>query len=183
MVGPGRPPPRRQGRCVLNRFADALLLGGACEAEARRLRDVLPQRFTRFGLTMPPEHTALLACQRPSSRHPSAGGTGPCDWLGLPHSWGTTRQGDGGIKRQTVGKRLRRVSPVAVAQACPSRCGPVWWPSHRLPLVHASQASLRQPLLAPSTRWCLSRAAGPHPARGVGATGAPLVLGPASPGG
>ena len=65
-----------QGRGVLSRFADAFIIGCECEADARRIMDVLPQRFTRFGLTMPPEHTALMAFQRPPRRHPAAGGTG-----------------------------------------------------------------------------------------------------------
>ena len=100
--------PRRQGRGFRRRFAEDVLIGCACEAAARRMRAVLPKRFTRFRLTMHPEKTALMACKRPPSRHPSAGGTGTCAWLGLTHSWGKTRQGYGVIKRKTVGKRLRR---------------------------------------------------------------------------
>ena len=55
-----------------------VIIGCACEADARRMMDVLPQRFTRFRLTMHPEKTALMACKRPPSRTQSAGGTGTC---------------------------------------------------------------------------------------------------------
>jgi RNA-directed DNA polymerase len=101
-------PPRRQGRGFLRRLADDCIIGCECEAEARRILDVLPQRFPRFRLTMHPEKTALMAFKRPPSRHPSAGGTGTFAFLGLTHSWGKTRQGYWGIKRKTVGQRLRR---------------------------------------------------------------------------
>ena len=84
------------------------IIGCECEAEARRIRDVLPKRFTRFRLTIHPEKTALMACKRPPSRHQSAGGTGTFDFLGLTHYWAKTRQGYWVIKRKTVGKRLRR---------------------------------------------------------------------------
>jgi hypothetical protein len=98
----------REGLGVRFPWATRLILGGACETDARRILEVLPKRFTRFRLTMPPEKTALIAFKRPPSRNQSAGGTGPCALLGLTHSWGKTRQGYWGIKRKTVGKRLRR---------------------------------------------------------------------------
>jgi RNA-directed DNA polymerase len=77
--------PRRQGRCLLRRCADDFLIGCEREAEARRILEVRPKRFTRFRLTMHPEKTALRAVKRPPSRNQSAGGTGTCDFLGLPH--------------------------------------------------------------------------------------------------
>jgi hypothetical protein len=101
-------PPRRHGRGLVTRCADDGRLGCALAAEARRGRDVLPRRLARFRRTRPPEQTVWTACQRPPRRHPSAGGTGTFDVLGLTHDWATTRRGDGVIKRQTVGKRLRR---------------------------------------------------------------------------
>ena len=100
--------PRRQGHCFLRRCADDCIIGGEREADARRIMDVLPQRFTRFRLTMHPEKTALMAFQRPPSRDRAAGGTGTFDVLGFTHYWAKTRQGYWVIKRKTVGKRLRR---------------------------------------------------------------------------
>jgi len=100
--------PRMQGRCFLSRFADDFIIGCECEADARRIMEVLPKRFTRFRLTIHPEKTALIAFKRPPSRNQSAGGTGTFDFLGFTHYWGKTRQGYWVIKRKTVGKRLRR---------------------------------------------------------------------------
>jgi RNA-directed DNA polymerase len=100
--------PRMQGRCFVTRFADACILGCELEADARRVMAVLPKRFNRFGLTIHPEKTAVIAFKKPPSRAPSARGTGTCDFLGLTHYWATTRRGDGVIKRKTVRKRLRR---------------------------------------------------------------------------
>src|SRR5262249_20669791 len=50
--------PRMQGRCFLSRFADDFIIGCECEADARRIMEVLPKRFTRFRLTIHPEKTA-----------------------------------------------------------------------------------------------------------------------------
>jgi hypothetical protein len=100
--------PRRQGQCLLTRFADDCIIGCALEADARRGMDVWPKRFARFRLTMHPEKTAFMAFKRPPSREPSARGTGSFDVLGFPHSWAKPRRGDWVIKRKTVGKRRRR---------------------------------------------------------------------------
>src|SRR5262249_4639229 len=101
-------PPRRQGQCFRTRCADDFLIGCAREADARRVMAVLPKRFARFRLTIQPAKTAFMACKRPPRPAPSARGTGSCALLGFTHSWAKTRRGDWGIKRKTVGKRLRR---------------------------------------------------------------------------
>ena len=100
-------PPRMPGRCFVTRFADDCIIGCALEADARRVMEVLPRRFARFRLTMHPDKTVLTAFKRPR-RNPSAGGKGTFDFLGLTHYWAKTRRGYWGIKRKTVGKRLRR---------------------------------------------------------------------------
>jgi len=100
--------PRRKGQCVLTRCADDVIIGCTVEADARRGMAVWPKRCARFRLTIHPEKTVLMACKRPPSRDPSAGGTGTFDFLGFTHDWGKTRQGYWVIKRKTVGKRFRR---------------------------------------------------------------------------
>ena len=100
--------PRMKGRCFVTRFADDCIIGCELEADARRVMDVLPKRFNRFGLTIHPEKTALIAFQEPPSRAQSTGGQGSFDFLGFTHYWAKTRRGYWVIKRKTVGKRLRR---------------------------------------------------------------------------
>jgi group II intron reverse transcriptase/maturase len=100
--------PRRKGQCFLRRFADDFIIGCVLEADARRVMEVLPQRFARCRLTIHPEKTGLIAFKRPPSRAQSAGGTGTVDFLGFTPYWGKTRQGYWVIKRKTIGQRLRR---------------------------------------------------------------------------
>ena len=97
-----------KGRCFLTRFADDCIIGFELEADARRVMAVLPQRFDRFRLTMHPEKTVLVECKKPPCRERSANGKGTFDLLGLTHDWAKSRRGYWVIKRQTVGKRLRR---------------------------------------------------------------------------
>jgi len=63
-------------RSLSHSFTLDCIIGFAFEADAHRAMDVLPKRFHRFGLTIHPEKTVLLAFQRPPSRDPSAGGRG-----------------------------------------------------------------------------------------------------------
>ena len=100
--------PRMKGRCCVSRFGEDFIIGCELEADARRVMAVLPKRFNRFGLTIHPEKTVLIAFKKPSSRDPSATGKGTFDFLGFTHYWAKTRRGYWVIKRKTVRKRLRR---------------------------------------------------------------------------
>ena len=57
--------PRMKGRCFLSRFADDFVIGFELESDARRVMEVLPKRFNRFGLTIHPTKTALIEFGRP----------------------------------------------------------------------------------------------------------------------
>ena len=100
--------PRMQGRCFLMRFADDCVIGCAREGDARKVRAVLPKRFARFGLTMHPTKTTLMACRNPEAHAGSDSGHGPCALRGWTHDWTTSRQGFWVIKRRTARQRLRR---------------------------------------------------------------------------
>jgi len=100
--------PRMQGRCFLIRFADDFVIGCESEADARRIMDVLPKRFARYGLTIHPTKTTLIAFRKPAARQGSADGSGTFDFLGLTHYWTKSRRGFWVIKRRTARKRLRR---------------------------------------------------------------------------
>ena len=100
--------PRMQGRGFLMRFADDLVIGGAWETDARRIRAVRPKRCARFGRRMHPTKTALSTCRKPDTRQETEDGNGPVDVLGLTHSWTTSRRGCWVIKRKTARKRRHR---------------------------------------------------------------------------
>ena len=100
--------PRIQGRCFLIRFADDFVIGCESEADARRIMDVLPKRFARYGLTIHPTKTTLIAFRKPAARQGSADGSGTFDFLGLTHYWTQSRRGFWVIKRRTARKRLCR---------------------------------------------------------------------------
>jgi RNA-directed DNA polymerase len=90
---------RLKGRAFLIRYADDFVMGFTCEEDARRVIYVLPKRFGRYGLTIHPDKTRLLAFQ-PSDRSDrtdtSAGSEpGTFDFLGFTHYWGRSRKGSG----------------------------------------------------------------------------------------
>ena len=100
--------PRMQGRCFLLRFADDFVIGCELEADARKIMTVLPKRFARFGLTIHPTKTALIAFRKPKAHQGSESGNGTCTFLGLTHSGTQSRQGFWVMKRRTASKRVRR---------------------------------------------------------------------------
>jgi len=104
--------PRLQGRAFLIRYADDFVMGFACAEDARRVLDVLPKRFGRYGLTIHPDKTRLVPFRppsrpdRPPASRPDRPGT--FDLLGFTHYWGRSRQGHWVVKRQTARSRFRR---------------------------------------------------------------------------
>ena len=57
--------PRLKGRSFLIRYADDFVMGFSCEEDARRVMDVLPKRFGKYGLTIHPDKTRLVPFERP----------------------------------------------------------------------------------------------------------------------
>ena len=100
--------PRMRGRCFMVRFADDFIIGFEHEWEARKVMDVLPKRFGRFGLAVHSEKTKLVQCRKPPAHVKKAGFNGTFDFLGFTHYWDKARQGYWVIKRKTMGKRARR---------------------------------------------------------------------------
>src|SRR5512135_1964055 len=56
----------REGLGVKFPRATRLVMGFACEEDARRVLAVLPKRFAKYGLTIHPEKTRLVPFERPS---------------------------------------------------------------------------------------------------------------------
>jgi len=108
----GEVKPRLKGRAFLIRYADDFVIGFACEEDARRVLEVLPKRFGKYGLTLHPDKTRLVAFQRPgqsSSQSSSGGGTpGSFDFLGFTHYWAKSRRGYWVVQRRTSRSRLGR---------------------------------------------------------------------------
>lgn len=115
--------PRLRGRSQLVRYADDFVLVFEHEEDARRVMDVLPKRFARFGLTLHPEKTRLLdfrhPWRRPSGPTPPPGEheSRAFDFLGFRLLWMKTKKGGFAVRPQTAPKRLSR-SLQAINQWC-----------------------------------------------------------------
>jgi len=99
--------PRMRGSAFLVRYADDAVLVFAREEDARRVLDVLPKRFGKYGLTLHPDKTRLIPFKRPR-RAASRSGVGSFDLLGFTHYWTKSRKGNWVIKRKTAKSRFRR---------------------------------------------------------------------------
>jgi group II intron reverse transcriptase/maturase len=105
--------PRLKGRAFLVRYADDAVMAFSCEADARRVMDVLPKRFGKFGLTLHPEKTRLVPFQHPARIQRPTGpeeppSAGAFDLLGFTHYWGRSRNGVWVVKRKTAKDRFAR---------------------------------------------------------------------------
>ena len=107
--------PRLKGRADLIRYADDFVIGFADEEDAKRVMEVLPKRFGRYGLSLHPEKTRLVPFRRPplsprggSGGDRGGGGPGSFDFLGFTHVWARSQRGNWVIKQRTAASRLRR---------------------------------------------------------------------------
>jgi group II intron reverse transcriptase/maturase len=105
--------PRLRGRAFLVRYADDFVIGFENEEDARRVQGVLGKRFAKYGLTLHPEKTRLVAFGRPAdqtkdSSQKEGATAGTFDLLGFTHYWGKSRRGKWVVSRKTASSRLRR---------------------------------------------------------------------------
>jgi len=104
--------PRLKGRAFLVRYADDFVIVFEQEGDARRVLDVLPKRFGKYGLQLHPEKTRLVRFQRPQGRSNPKGGDGSCaesfDLLGFTLYWGRSRKGYWVMKSKTAKSRFSR---------------------------------------------------------------------------
>jgi RNA-directed DNA polymerase len=107
--------PRLIGRAVLIRYADDVVIIFSNEQDARRVGDVLPKRFAKYGLTLHPEKTRLVDFRRPDRREvPFSDSSGArsrpetFDLLGFTHYWAKSRKRYWVVKQKTGKDRLRR---------------------------------------------------------------------------
>ena len=129
--------PRLRGRAMLYRYADDAVLVLSREDDARQVMGVLPKRLAKYGLTLHPDKTRRLRFPRPPSgpgdrvlREDQA--SRGCEFLGVSHYWGQSRQGNWVVKRRTAPKRFGRMLK-HMAQWCRgNRHQPVVWQHQQL---------------------------------------------------
>ena len=100
--------PRMRGHGFMVRFADDFVIGFQREDDAKRVMDVLPKRFAKYGLEIHPQKSRLLEFGKPASRKEVTRGDNTFDFLGFTHYWARTRRGDWVIKRKTARKKVRK---------------------------------------------------------------------------
>ena len=90
------------------RFADDAVLVFANEDDARRVAEVLPKRFAKYGLRLHPEKTRLVAFRYKGSSPRDGDRPGTFDFLGFTHYWGRSKRGKPFVQRKTAKGRLAR---------------------------------------------------------------------------
>lgn len=96
--------PRLRGRAALIRFADDYVILFTNEQDAHRVWEVLPKRFSSYGLKLHEEKTRLIDFHRPNGdRHKSE----TFVFLGFTHFWGRSRKGNWVMKRRTAKEKLK----------------------------------------------------------------------------
>lgn len=119
--------PRMKGYCFIVRFADDFVIGCQYEEDARRIMNVLPKRFDRFGLSIHPEKTKLIPFGKPAHGKGVRRGEATFDFLGFTHYWAKSLRGYWVIKRKTARKKVRKTI-VAMGTWCRNnRHKPIEW--------------------------------------------------------
>lgn len=126
--------PRLGGQAKLVRYADDFVVVCEQERDARRVFDVLPKRFERYGLRLHPDKTRLVRFERPSRNDRER--TETFDFLGFTLHWGVSRRGNPIVKYKTAASRLRR----ALRRIW------LWCRSHRHAPVRKQHSELRAKL-------------------------------------
>lgn len=100
--------PRMRGRTRLVRYADDFVMLFGYESDARRVYDVLPKRFARFGLTLHALKTKLLPFSSPNVKLSAVRPPQTFTFLGFLHYWAKSRKGRYIVKRRTSKERFTR---------------------------------------------------------------------------
>lgn len=122
--------PRMRGRVRLIRYADDFVICFEREDDAKRVAEVLPERFAKYGLTLHPEKTRLMRYQPPQSDDDEP--PPMFDFLGFTHYWAKSHRGYWVIKKTTIRKRLRAKIRQYFEWCRDNRHGPIDWQWRRL---------------------------------------------------
>lgn len=106
------------------------------EEDARRVMDVLPKRFGRYGLRLHPEKTRLVRFPRPPRRPTARKGAGgrpeTFDLLGFTLYWGRSLKGNWVVKMQTSQSRFSRALRRVAEWCSANRHYPIAWQHYML---------------------------------------------------
>lgn len=119
--------PRLSGPSCLVRYADDFVIVCQREDDARRVLEVLPKRFARYGLTLHPDKTRLVRFTRPPHHDDSGKGPGSFGFLGFTHFWGRSQRGNWVVRRKTAASRSRRTLKRIAAWCRAHRHRPLEW--------------------------------------------------------
>jgi len=107
--------PRLRGKARLVRYADDFVMVFAHEVDARRVMEVLPKRFARFGLEAHPGKTRLVDFRHPAQKRQDPPPPddrrrppGSFTLLGFTHHWARSRRGRMYVKRKTSKKSFAK---------------------------------------------------------------------------
>jgi RNA-directed DNA polymerase len=104
--------PRLHGSAHLIRFADDFVVVFQLEKDARRVLEVLPKRFAKYGLRLHPDKTRLVRFDRPRGSEPDRKQqhevSRSFDFLGFTHFWEKSRRRKWTVKRRTASNRITR---------------------------------------------------------------------------
>lgn len=100
--------PKLDGEAAMVRYADDVAVLFARKRDAERFLKALPKRFGKYGLTLHPDKTRMVAFQRPDRVGPDEDGPGTFDLLGFTHVWAKSRKGFWVVKQRTAQDRFSR---------------------------------------------------------------------------
>jgi len=102
---------RARGAMVMVRYADDIVVGFQRREDAQAFFDAVAERLERFGLSLHPDKSRVIEFGRHAAARRRAAGLGKPEtfnFLGFTHIAAKTRRGRFVIRRQSIGKRLRR---------------------------------------------------------------------------
>jgi group II intron reverse transcriptase/maturase len=84
--------PALVGHAEMFRFADDFAVLFTRKQDAERFLAVLPKRFGKYGLTLHPDKTRMVAFRKPDLVDGDDDGPGTFNFLGFTHYWGLSRK-------------------------------------------------------------------------------------------
>jgi group II intron reverse transcriptase/maturase len=97
-------------KATMVRYADDFVVLFESRQDAERFLEVLPKRFGKYGLTLHPDKTRMVAFERPDRVVDDDDEKGPrtFDFLGFTHYWAVSRKGYWVVKQRTAKDRFSR---------------------------------------------------------------------------